>query len=181
MQNEAQLAGVLAHEVGHVADRHGMQRYQTAFVLSLLGSKYLESHESREEAVNFFIGLITSGFSRNDELEADLIGAKAMTGANYNPDGIIEVMEILGSVAQKDPTLIDQFFATHPPAFQRIEELRGYIYSKYPPQRHHIFGRDTYRKVIHGLDEGPIPGEISEAQHYFELGLIGLGLWMLLR
>ncbi|MCZ6607027.1 MAG: M48 family metalloprotease, partial [Alphaproteobacteria bacterium] len=93
-ENEAEMAGVLAHEIGHVAARHTAERYSTAMAtnlgLMLLGA--IGSSAGLPSGVGRIIGFgaqaALQGYSREQELEADMLGVRYMTRAGYTPDGM---------------------------------------------------------------------------------------------
>jgi predicted Zn-dependent protease len=137
LETEAQLAGVLAHEVGHVIARHGAEhlaRQQLgAALVNAVGVAASETPEQARQAavlaqaINQLIGL---RYGREDELESDRLGFQFMTNAGYNPQGIVELMQILNSAAsgQNPP----EFLSTHPNPNNRVERLQELIAERYP-------------------------------------------------
>lgn len=137
LSSEAQLAGVLGHEVGHVVGRHGAEHLAKqqlgAALVNAVGIAASDSPESGRQAaivaraVNQLVGL---RYGRNDELESDRLGFRFMTEAGYNPQGIAELMQILGSARQGGQP--PEFLSTHPNPGNRVERLKGLITEKYP-------------------------------------------------
>ena len=122
---EAQLAGVLGHEIGHVIGRHSAERiadsnfWRTATMGATVGAGDLGN-------VVGGIGqntLLTNG--RGDELESDELGVLFMIQSGYNPEEMIEVMKILKAAA--GPNRAPEFQSTHPDPENRIEKIKEAI------------------------------------------------------
>lgn len=122
--NEAQLAGVLGHEIGHVIGRHSAERiaegnfWQTVTMGASVGA------DAGDIVGN--IGqntLLTNG--RDDELESDDLGVLFMINSGYDPNEMIKVMEILKAAA--GPNRVPEFQSTHPDPDNRIEKIREAI------------------------------------------------------
>lgn len=122
--NEAQLAGVLGHEIGHVIGRHSAERiaegsfWQTVTMGASVGAD--------AGGIVGSIGqntLLTNG--RDDELESDDLGVQFMIRSGYDPNEMIEVMEILKAAG--GPNRVPEFQSTHPDPDNRIEKIREAI------------------------------------------------------
>lgn len=118
--NEAQLASVIAHEIGHISERHAVQQMRQRAIASGVASA---AGLDRNTAVNIGVELALSRpNSRQDELEADAVGLETLRSAGYAPSGMVAFMEKLlnqGSI----PT----FLSTHPATGDRIEALEAAI------------------------------------------------------
>ena len=123
--NEAQLAGVLGHEIGHVIGRHSAERiadsqtWQTATMGATVGAGDLGS-------ILGGIGqntLLKNG--RNDELESDELGVLFMIQSGYDPYEMIKVMQILKQAA--GPNRVPEFQSSHPDPENRIEKIKEAI------------------------------------------------------
>jgi predicted Zn-dependent protease len=138
LNSEAQLAGVLGHEVGHVIGRHGAEHLAKQQLGSALVNAVGIAASDRPgsgrqaailaQAVNQMVNL---KYGREDELESDRLGFQFMTEAGYNPVGIVELMKILDSAragAGEQP----EFMSTHPNPGNRIEQLVSIINQTYP-------------------------------------------------
>jgi predicted Zn-dependent protease len=138
LNSEAQLAGVLGHEVGHVIGRHGAehlakQQLGSALVNAVGIAASDNPQDGRQaailaQAVNQMVNL---KYGRDDELESDRLGFQFMTEAGYNPVGIVELMEILNS-ARGGAGGQPEFMSTHPNPENRIQELIAIINQEYP-------------------------------------------------
>ena len=128
--NEAQLAAVLAHEVAHVAERHSAQQLSNAMVtnlgLNLLGA--LLGNSGGAAAANVAARYVASGaflkFSRDDEREADRIGAQIMARSGWDPRGMIELLETIREQEKRDPSSVEVFLSDHPSSSERIARLQ---------------------------------------------------------
>ena len=142
MNNERQLAAVLAHETVHIAARHSVQSMQNqmgaAIFAELVGAIVGgEGAESAKATSEFVTGMVNLRYSREDESEADEYGLKYMDRAGYNPWGMVELLELLQSLSNAEPGLFGDLFATHPLTSKRIQDVRetiGEKYSAYSPQ-----------------------------------------------
>jgi predicted Zn-dependent protease len=149
MDNEAQLAGVMAHEIGHVVARHGVKRLQQVLGLQVLLSIALgESSEITQQAVGTGVTLILQGYSRQNEYEADYDGAYYMTKAGYNPQGMIQ---LFGKLQQLDKggkaTELDKLFESHPPSADRIAKVEEEIKSFNLGEKQLTFGQEEYHNI----------------------------------
>lgn len=122
--NEAQLAGVLGHEIGHVIGRHSAERIAESNFWKTL---------SMGASVGADMGNVVAGIGQNtlltngrdDELESDDLGVLFMLQAGYDPEELIRVMEILKEAA--GPNRVPEFQSTHPDPDNRIERIREAI------------------------------------------------------
>ncbi|SNQ44233.1 M48 family metalloprotease [Cellulophaga lytica] len=122
--NEAQLAGVLGHEIGHVIGRHSAERIADSNFWQTLSTG--ASVGADMGGVVNGIGqktLLTNG--RGDELESDKLGVLFMIQSGYNPEEMIAVMKILKAAA--GPNRQPEFQSTHPDPENRIEKIKEAI------------------------------------------------------
>ncbi len=131
MTNEAQLAGVLGHEIGHVTARHTSERFAQANVAQIsagiAGAAIGASgSEAAAQIGGYVINVGGSGillkFSRDQESESDMLGMRYMSKVGYNPLGQRQVMEILARAAGEGSA--PEFFATHPSPQTRIGRVQ---------------------------------------------------------
>lgn len=119
--NEAELASVIGHEIGHIVGRHGIEQMRDrALAQGLLSAAGLD----RNDAVQIGVELAVSRPNgRSDELEADRFGLVNMTKANYAPAGILGFMQKLLQKTGSTPS----FLSTHPATSERINSLQQQI------------------------------------------------------
>ena len=138
--NEAELAGVMAHEIAHVAARHGT-RQQTRGQLINYGSIPLiflggwAGYAIRQGA-GLAIPLGFLSFSRGFESEADLLGLEYMYKSGYDPTAFVDFFEKIQSLEKKKPGTISRVFSTHPMTDDRIKNSQKNIqeYLKAKPE-----------------------------------------------
>lgn len=137
MDNEAELAGVLAHEVAHVVQQHHLQAIKQqaqAGLLSNLGNFALQAHQATSGSTvadaqttqkfdSLVTNLYTRGLDRGDEYEADAMGAVIAARAGYDAYGLASVLQEMGTMKQDDAALVT-FLKVHPNIGDRLSHLQ---------------------------------------------------------
>lgn len=138
LQTEAQLAGVLSHEMGHVIERHSAQQMAKSdlgkYLATAVGAIASDDPNTARSAtqVAFVVNqMIQLRYSRHDESQADTWGLKLMSQAGYTPLAMIEVLKILKEASGGGEGGID-FFKSHPNPDLRIEQVQAYL-KEHPP------------------------------------------------
>ncbi len=134
-QNEAELAGVMAHEMGHVAAQHHGRMMTRQLGIALITQAALGKNPGLlAELLSQYAGAgISARYSRSDEDEADTLGMEFLFRAGYNPSGMITFMEKMMNMELKTGKAHPlPIFASHPPTEQRALHLRA-LEEKYPP------------------------------------------------
>ena len=132
-QTVGQLAGVLGHEIAHVVARHSAEHIaKTKLTEGLTGAAVIATYDPNNPAsagsaqVAMLLGqLVNLKFGRDDELESDFLGVCFMSQSGYDPNEMIEVMEILASSSQGDRP--PEFFSTHPNPESRVARIQEAI------------------------------------------------------
>ena len=138
--NEAEMAGVMAHEIGHVAARHGTRQATKGQIVNIGTIPLIFMGGWTGYGIRQALGLaIPMGFlkfSRADESEADLLGLEYMYKAGYDPTAFVDFFEKIESLEKKKPGTISKVFATHPPTDDRIKAAQSNIekYLKAKPE-----------------------------------------------
>jgi len=135
--NESQLAGVLAHEVAHIAQRHAADQLTKQLVanglLGLLGAM-LGNDGGGARTAQVGAQILANGymlkFSRDDEREADRIGLTILQRAGWDPRGMPEFMETLRRAQGRDPGSVETFLSSHPAPGERAAVLRRSLGSR---------------------------------------------------
>jgi predicted Zn-dependent protease len=129
--NEAQLAGVLAHEIAHIAERHAADQITKRLVanglIGLLGAM-LGNDGGGARAAQTGAQVLAGGylltFSRDDERSADRVGARIMRRAGWDPRQMVVLLETLRREQGRDPGAVEVFLSSHPAPADRVERLR---------------------------------------------------------
>ena len=166
-ENEAEIAGVLAHEIGHITARHGAERRSTAMatqigltVLGVIGSA-VGVPTGVGQAVSYGAQAAVQGFSREQELEADMLGVRYMTRLGYSPDGLttffnkMSTHSILEAKTRGKAGVQHNIMSTHPRTEDRITQAIKLAKTK--KIANPIIGRDAYLARIDGLIFGDDP------------------------
>lgn len=171
--NEAEAAGVLGHEIGHVIAQHSEKRYDKSVFTnlgvagaSILGSIFLGSGAGDliGQAGQVGGGAYLASFSRENELEADTIGVKLLARVGYAPDAQAAFLQSLSDYSdleskkagQAGKDRMNDLFATHPGGPQRVKEAMAAA-KEYPSAP--VYNRDEYLKRIDGIIYGDDPKE----------------------
>ena len=154
LSDEAEMAGVLGHEIGHVTARHGNQRIskQIGFNALLVGAAVAvgvadEDSDVRTVGQVAVPGLAIGGnlvllkYGRDDESEADMLGMRYMERAGYDPSGQLRVMQVLQ--AESGRGTMPEWLSTHPFPETRIERIQQILAEQYPD------AGDTSKYVVH--------------------------------
>jgi predicted Zn-dependent protease len=132
LKSEAELAGVLGHEIGHVIARHSSERLaKQQLTQGLLGALVVGSGDYTTAQIGQVVGsMINMSYGRDDELESDALGIRIMAEAGYDPRAMIRVMEVLAKASggSRQP----EFFSTHPAPENRSERIRQEIAKRFP-------------------------------------------------
>lgn len=131
--NEAQLASVLAHEIAHISQRHAASQISKQLVanglIGLLGA--LLGNDRSAQTAQLGARILAGGymlkFSRDDEREADSVGADMMRRAGWDAREMVAFMEKLRDTQGRDPASIEVFLSSHPAPAERAERLRGTV------------------------------------------------------
>lgn len=169
VNDEAELAGVIGHEIGHVAARHSAQRQTAAMGTSLLGA--VLGAVVGSNVVNQAFGLGGQGFlasySRDQEYEADMLGVRYLAAAGYDPYAAAGFLNSMGAQealnakmrnAQHDASRND-WLASHPATPARVAAANTHAGQTQIPAGQRERGRDAYLKAIDGMLYGDDPKE----------------------
>lgn len=132
MDDEAMFAGVVGHEIGHVAARHGAKKMQAAILTQVaFTALYVAFKDDVDEnyfvAANAAANLIFLGYSRGDEHQADILGVKYEYNAGYDPYGMRDVLVVFDRMQARDPIFIEQWLSSHPEPGERIQHVEEWI------------------------------------------------------
>ncbi|HKD09019.1 MAG TPA: M48 family metallopeptidase [Bryobacteraceae bacterium] len=138
--NEAEMAGVMGHEIAHVAARHGTRQASTAQTVNLATIPLIFMGGwvgyGIRQAVGVAIPMGFLQFSKGYESEADMLGLEYMYKAGYDPEAFVDFFEKVQSQEKRKPGTMSKVFSTHPPTEDRIKRSQEMIqkYLKAKPE-----------------------------------------------
>ncbi len=165
MNSEAELAGVLGHELGHITARHGVRQQSAGTVAGILGAGVgiLTGSSQVAQAANIGSTALIRGYGRNHELEADRLGAEYLANVGYDPQEMLKVVEILKDQEDFDKQLAKEegreprayhgTFSTHPANDKRLQEVIGAA-DKIKTAATREAGREKFLKYMDGATLG---------------------------
>ena len=190
LNSEAEVAGVLGHEIGHVTARHGVKQQsmaQAANFGALLGAILVPGLRN-ESAMGMMQNLSVAwirGYGREDELEADRLGAEYLARAGYDPQAMIKVVTVLKNQELFDAELAKQegreprkyhgTFDTHPDNDTRLKQVIDAA-KQYTAGVTRAENREGFLRLIQGVNFGDSPQQgVTRGTRFFHEGL-GLAL-----
>jgi predicted Zn-dependent protease len=163
LDNEAELAGVVGHEIGHVTAQHSVYRMSSQQLAQLgLGVGMILSPELAKygQLASTGLGLLFLKFSRDDETQADELGLRYMGRENYDPKEMVQVMAMLDGVSQSaGGGRIPEWLSTHPNPGNRKEHIQGLITMNEDVYAGSRVNRERYLEHIDGIVFGQNPRE----------------------
>ena len=187
MNSEAELAGVLGHEIGHVTARHSVQQL-SAHTAANVGVTILQIFVPQagsalgSNVINILGGSLLSGYGREHELEADRLGAEYLARTGYDPQAMVKVVGILknqelfdAEVAKaegRQPRAYHGLFASHPDNDTRLQQVVGEA-TRFKQPTTHTGQEEFLRRTDHMIyADGPKQGVLRNHHFYHaELGL----------
>src|ERR1700720_1791964 len=152
-QEEAELAGVMAHEISHVTARHGTKQatkgelIQLGAMAAMIVVPYGWAGYGIYQGMNLAIPLTFLKFSRDAEREADFLGIQYMYKAGYDPNAYVTFFERIQADEKRRPGTIPKFFSTHPPTPERIELAQKEIARILPDKDEYIVTTSEFDSV----------------------------------
>lgn len=161
--SEAELAGVIAHEIGHVAARHAAERYSRGVLanVGLAGIGIATGSPALSQALGAGASIYLQSYSRDQEYEADLLGVRYLARAGYEPKAMSSLLakllahDRLEAAIAGEPTETYGLLSSHPRTADRVERA----IQAAPPVAHPLVERLTYLAKLDGLVYGDSPDE----------------------
>lgn len=161
--SEAELAGVMGHELGHVTARHGAKQMSRATLAQaglVAGMIFVPEFDDFAGAAGAGLGLLFLRFGRDDEREADDLGLRYMTRLGYDPNELPNVFAMLDRVSQASGAgRVPGWLSTHPDPADRQERIAAQIAELPLERRSGTVERDRYLRMIDGMVYGSNPRE----------------------
>lgn len=158
LESEAELAGVLGHEIGHVTARHSVRQISRQQLQQIgLGVGAILSSDVRryQDVLSSGLGLLNLRYSRGDESQADELGVRYMRRAGWSPNALLGVFEVLATVLS-GAGRVPEWQSTHPAPENREEHI-GKILAVAPDTGHGQVERDRFLEHLDGLVYGDDP------------------------
>ena len=129
--DESELAGVLAHEIAHVAARHGTRSVSRAQTANIIASIFIGAMGEKAQAVyagaSLALPLTFLKFSRSFEKQADLLGVQYLYASGYDPLGMVQFFERLSAAQRSRGNLVSNLFKSHPLTKKRVKLVQEAI------------------------------------------------------
>ncbi len=150
---EAEMAGVMAHEIAHVTARHVTKNMTKAEIaqwamlpLLIFGPAGWTGY-GIYQASNFFIPMTFLKFSRDAEREADFLGLQYMFAAGYDPNAYVSFFEKIRAEEKRRPGSIPKVFSSHPPTPERIQNTQSEIAQILPARNEYVVSTSEFDLV----------------------------------
>jgi predicted Zn-dependent protease len=147
---EAEVAGVMAHEIGHVAARHGVEQASKGTLAQYLSIPLIfvggPLGAVVQNVANLAVPLTFLKFSRGAEEEADRLGLQYLWAAGYDPSAMLSFFEKLKAKERKEPGKLAQVFSTHPTTGDRMEKAR-LLLTRFPDRDEYTLTTSEFQTV----------------------------------
>ncbi|HYH84152.1 MAG TPA: M48 family metallopeptidase [Pyrinomonadaceae bacterium] len=149
--NEAEVAGVMAHEIAHVAARHAMENQAKGMLANIglmAGSIFLGGLGGMliNQGAQFGALLGFMKFSRSAESEADVLGVQYLWAAGYDPNSMSTMFEKLAAKNKKKPGTFSKLFESHPQSVDRMEATR-HLVARFPDKEEYVLSTSEFQRV----------------------------------
>jgi len=151
VKDEAELAAILAHEIGHVTQRHIVKEIQKSNLLGAVGSfaeAFAKDRFMLSKLSDFSTNLLIKGLSREDELESDRLGVIYTERLGYTPWGLYRFLNTLQNIKGDDSRKMTYYNKTHPPTGDRATLIYQFITANNYPTSNYKIVRERFEKVM---------------------------------
>jgi predicted Zn-dependent protease len=149
--DESELAGVMAHEIAHVAARHGTENASKGQLVNIASLPLIflggVGGFAIRQAAGFLIPMQFLQFSRKAEAEADYLGVQYLYKTGYDPGAAVSFFEKLQARETARPGSVSKMFSTHPPTGDRIEMTKQNIEAVLPDKEQYVVTTSEFQKV----------------------------------
>ncbi len=182
LENEAELAALLGHELGHVNARHTAQQMSKGMLVSAAmggitavastGDTILGDLVSGLGGIG--VGALLAKYSRDNEREADSLALAYMVRTGYSPEGMVGLMDMLRKASTRRPSALELMFSTHPMSGERYETMKGNVERHYrndlgrPIHRERYMDRTAGLRAVRGTIEALQAGDKAMGEKKFD-------------
>lgn len=145
--DEAELAGVMAHEIAHAALRHATRTMTRTTIMQILSLPAVVAVPAASPGIRLGLPLTLLSFSRAFEAEADYFGIQYMYKAGYDPNALINLFEKIQALEKQKPGTLSRAFATHPQTPDRIQKSQKEIATILAPRDHYIETTSEFNEI----------------------------------
>lgn len=169
-RSEDELAGVMAHEIAHVALRHGTSQVSKAQAAStglgilgaILGDRGGASRDIVQAAGGLGLNATFLKFSRDAEKQADIVGAQTLHKAGYDPQAMATFFELLREKRGRDTSGVENFFSTHPAPERRAERIEEEVRLLGPQRQRRAVGDfDRLQRHLDRMGKAPSMADLQ--------------------
>lgn len=180
LENDAQLACLLGHEVAHVAKRHCASLVEQQMgmnlilgVVGMIAGSQSDSDKQKIQAITSVGSVVfqvaQNGYGRTKELEADTYGAQYAAAAGYDPGGMLQLLYMLQEKEGRGDSAFGSIFSTHPTPAKRIENIKQYLTEAYASQSAESY-KDHYYPQEYTAEVAQTP-QNNSAYECYDLGM----------
>ncbi len=162
MNSEAEMTGVLGHEIGHITARHSAQQMSRAQLTSLglgLGMVFVPEVRPFGDLLQGSLGLLFLKFGRDDESEADRLGVRYSLGQSYDPRPMAAFFDVLARRGERSGEVIPTWLSTHPDPADRGQKILALVRETAPTDARLEVGEESFKRMLEGLSFGDDPRE----------------------
>jgi predicted Zn-dependent protease len=164
MNNEAELAGVLGHEIGHVTARHSVSQISKAQLASLglgVGAIFSPTFGRLSDLAQMGVGVLFLKFGRDDERESDMLGVQYMYEMGYDPHRLSEFFEVFEQMREESGGAVPSWLSSHPAPPERIANTRKWASEVIAEKGSKEFrtNAEVFLRQIEGIVHGDNPRE----------------------
>ena len=171
VDNEAELAGLLGHELGHVNARHTAQQMSKSVVtqavlsgVAIAAGTYAPGYDRLVSQLGMIgAGALLASYSRANEREADALGMGYMVQVGYGSEGFVGLMDMLNNLSKRKPSSVELLFSTHPMSDERYQTAVSSANTQYQYAQSQPLYKDRYMDNTANLRA--IEGAIEEMQN----------------
>lgn len=180
LENDAQLACLLGHEVAHISRKHCVTMLEQQMGINMIlnvvgmvaGSQSAEDRKKIEAIANVgsvVVQVAQNGYGRTKELEADIYGAQYAAAAGYDPGGMLQLLYMLQEKEGRGDSAFGDIFSTHPSPAKRIENIKVYLTEAYASPSAANY-KDHFYPQEYTAEVAQTP-QNDRAYEYYDLGM----------